>query len=274
MRKRNNYTAGIKANALQAKKTVVVLCSMVKKNVKNQYRRSVLGVFWTILSPLLNMLVIAFVFSKIFGRNGIDLDYPVYVLSGNIVFGLMRLATSNSLTCIVDNYDLLTKTRINSAVFPLSQNLSSVVNFGFSLIALIAVMLIRIPQGVTFHWTMLMIAVPWLPAIFMFSLGISFLLSVIYVRFRDIKHIYNIFLTLWLYMTPVFYSASALKSDLVHKVIKFNPMYHYLNYFRELLVGSVPSLQEHLILYGVGLGFLAVGWLIFRLNRKKFILYI
>ena len=170
--------------------------TMVKKNIKNQYRRSFLGVLWTVLNPLLTMLVLAFVFSQIFGRKGIDMDYPVYVLSGSIVFTLMRMATVQALPCMVNNYDLLTKTRVPYYVFPTSSVLSSVVNFGFSLIALIIVMLIRIPNGVTFHPTMLMIFIPWLPSIFLFSLGLSFFLCTLYVRFRDVSHLYNVFLTL------------------------------------------------------------------------------
>lgn len=262
----------IKANAPELKKTMVILWSMVKKNIKNQYRRSVLGIFWTLLSPLLNMLVLAFVFSNIFGRGNIGMDYPVYVLSGNLVFNLMRMATSNSLTCIVDHYDLLTKTRIPYSVFPLSQNLSSVVNFGFSLVALIIVMLVRMTAGVRFYWTMLMGIIPWLPSVLLFSIGISFILSTIYVRFRDIKHIYSIFLTLWMYMTPIFYSYTILP-ERVQNVIILNPMYHYLMYFRNTLVGIVPNLKAHLICYGVGIAFFLLGALIFRLSKKKFILY-
>ena len=262
----------IKANGLQFKKSMVIMWAMVKKSIKNQYRRSVLGIFWTVLNPLLTMLVMAFVFSNIFGRGNINMDYPVYVLSGNIVFGLMRMATTTALPCMVNNYDLLTKTRVPYFVFPASNVVSSLVNFGFSLIALIAVMLIRLPKGVEFHWTLLMIVV-WLPAIFLFSLGLALALCSIYVRFRDIKHLYNVFLTLWMYMTPVFYSVSLLGSK-VQKVLIVNPMYHYLSYFRDLIIGVVPSWQTHVLIYAMGLVSLLIGWLIFKTQRKSFILYI
>lgn len=260
-----------KANALKIKKVLVILGSMVERSIKTQYRRSVLGVFWTVLNPLLTMLVIAFVFSAIFKRN-IAMDYPVYVLSGNIVFNLMRMATSESLTSIVNNYDLLTKTRVPQAAFPISKNLSAAVNFGFSLIALIIVMLFRIPYGVRFHWTMFMI-VPFLPSIMLFSIGLSLILCSIYVRFRDIKHIYSVFLTLWMYLTPLFYSVDLLPPDVV-KFINFNPMYHYVTYFRDIITGTVPSALTHLIIYGIGIFCFGVGWLVFSLSKKKFILYI
>ena len=262
----------IKANGLQFKKSMVIMWAMVKKNIKNQYRRSVLGILWTVLNPLLTMLVMAFVFSKIFGRGVINMDYPVYVLSGNIVFSFMRTATTLALPCMVHNYDLLTKTRVPYFVFPASNVVSSLVNFGFSLIALIVVMLIRIPNGVQFHWTLFMIIV-WIPAMFLFCLGLALALCSIYVRFRDIEHLYNVFLTLWLYLTPIFYSQTLLSTK-VQKVLLFNPMYHYLGYFRELIMGMVPSWQLHLIIYGIGIGMMIIGWFVFRSQRKSFILYI
>lgn len=248
---------------------------MVKKNIKNQYRRSVLGILWTVLNPLLNMLVMWFVFDKIFGTKSDGLFYPVYILSGTIAFNFMRAATQSSLSCMVDNYDLFTKTRVPYFVFPLSLNVSALVNLGFSVIALIILMLACIPQGVQFHWTMFMMTVPWLPAFFLFSLGISLILCSIYVRFRDVKHLYEVFLTLWMYATPIFYSIESLELGYRTKIImQLNPMYYYVTYMRELLMGIVPDLKMHLICYGVGILFFAVGAVVFRLARKKFILYI
>lgn len=264
----------VRANELQFKKSMVVLGSLVGKNIKNQYRRSVLGILWTVLNPLLNMLVMAFVFGNFF-KNDVSMDYPVYVLSGNIVFSLMRASTTSSLTCMVGNYDLLTKTRIPYAVFPISNVLSSTVNFGFSLVALVIVMLVRMSAGVTFHWTMILIIFAWLPAILFFSAGISFVLSVVYVRFRDIEHLYSVFLTLWMYSTPVFYSLDKMNLDESYlTAMSFNPLLHYLQSFRDLVNGTIPSGKEFLICYGVGLGCLGLGYLIFRLSRKRLLLYI
>lgn len=265
----------VRANELQFKKSMVVLVSLVGKNIKNQYRRSVLGIFWTVLNPLLNMLVMSFVFSSFFNDGTIGMDYPVYIMSGNIVFALMRAATTSSLECMVNNYDLFTKTRIPYAVFPISNVLSSTVNFLFSMIALVFVMLARMSAGVTFHWEMLLIIFAWLPSILLFSTGISFVLSVIYVRFRDIKHLYEVFLTLWVYMTPVFYSITSLNlKESYVKAMSFNPMLYYLQSFRNLLTGNMPSGQTFLICYGVGIGLFIVGYIIFRLSRKKLLLYI
>ena len=259
----------IKANVLSFKKSSVIMWAMVGKNVKNQYRRSVLGILWTVLNPLLTMLVMAFVFSSIFGRQGIDMDYPVYVLSGNIVFGLLRMSTTQALPSIVENYDLLTKTRVPYFVFPSAHVCCALVNFGFSLIALIIVMIIR---GVAFKVTLLMIVV-WLPSIFLFCLGLSLVLCSIYVRFRDIKHLYTVFLTLWMYLTPIFYSASILSAE-VKSVLKINPMFHFLQYFRDLITGTVPSITTHGLIYGMGILVFILGFLFFRTQRKTFVLHI
>lgn len=254
------------------RKNLVVLTSMVTRNIKNQYRRSVLGIFWTVLNPLLNMLVMAFIFSNLFGGSGTDMDYAVYVLSGTIAFGLMRTATVTALPSLVHNYDLMTKTRIPYSVFPLANALSSLVNFAFSLIALIFVIIVR---QVPFTWTMFMMIFPWLPSIMMFTIGISLMLSVIYVRFRDIEHLYGVVLTLWSYLTPVFYTLETLNlSDSAMKIMKLNPMLHYVNYFRDVINGVVPSMRDHLICYGAGLVMLLIGLIIFKLLRRKAIMYI
>ena len=264
-----------KANPISVRKISIILWCLVKKSVKTQYRRSFLGILWTVLNPLLNMFVMSFVFSHIFGRNGIGMDYPVYVLSGNIVFGLMRASTTTAMPSLVNNYDLITKTRTPYAVFPLSNVFTALVNFGFSLIALIIVMIVRIPAGVRFYWSGLLIFLPWLPAIMLFSAGISFFLSVVYVRFRDIKHIYTVFLTLWMYLTPVFYSVETLKlPEKYATLMKLNPMYQYLKYFRDALSGVVPSASTTLICYGVGIVVFVLGLSVFKLLRKKTVFYI
>lgn len=257
------------------KKSTYVLGSLVKKNIRAQYRNSSLGVLWTILNPLLNMLVMALVFGELFGRRlPAGIDYPVYVLAGNTVFGLFRMTTSTGLECMVNNYSLITKTRIPYYVFPTSNLLSAAVNFGFSFIALIIVMLIRIPQGVTFHWTILMTLVPFLPSLMMFSLGLALILATLYVRFRDVKHLYSVILTLWMYMTPLFYVPTML-GETAQNILKFNPLFHYVGYFRQIIqVGTVPDWKSHLICYGCGIIMMLIGALVFNKNKKTFILYI
>ncbi len=243
---------------------------LVRRNIKNQYYRSFIGVLWTVLNPLLNMLVMAFVFSELFGMGSEGgLDYPLYILSGNIIFSIMSSSTSGSLPCLVNQQDMLQKTKVSLALFPTANVFSSLVTFGFSFIALLVVALIRFASGAfVFHWQILL-TVALLPAVVLFSLGLSYLLSTLYVFFRDIQHVYTVLLTLWTYLTPLFYSIKALNKPIVEKLMKFNPMYHYVTYFRDLLMGTVPSVWTHVVCYGFALGMFAVGILVMTLVRNK-----
>lgn len=246
-----------------------LLSMLVRRNIKNQYYRSFIGVLWTVLNPLLNMLVMAFVFSMIFGRQGMEIDYSVYILSGNIIFGVMRSSTSGSLPCLVNQRDMLQKTKVSIALFPTANVLSSLVTFGFSFIALIIVMFVRWLAGAyTFCWETLLILTT-LPALTLFSLGISYFLSTLYVFFRDIKHIYSVILTLWTYLTPLFYTVSALKNPAVSKFMVFNPMFHYVETFRDMLAGHIPTGVEYLFCYGFAFLSLAIGWLFLRAVKNK-----
>lgn len=255
------------------KKNSYILSVMVKRNFKAQYRNSVLGVFWTVLNPLLNMIVMSFVFSKLFGSDNSIGNYPVYIFCGNLIFNIMRQVTTQSLGCLVSNSDLIKKVKISYSIFPMSNMFTALVNFGVAFIALIIVMLI---VGQQFHWTLLL-TILILPAVLIFSLGVGYALSSMFVFFRDVSHLYEVFMTLWMYLTPLFYSASSLGEDgtLVRNVIEFNPMTHYVSAFRSIVQwGQVPSGIEFLICYAWAIGALIVGYTIFKLNRKKYILYI
>ncbi|MBR2969931.1 MAG: ABC transporter permease [Clostridia bacterium] len=261
---RNHFTNKVRKNSY-------ILRSMVKKNFKAQYRNSILGVLWTVLHPLLNMLVLTLVFSQLFGgREGVGI-YPVYLLCGTLIFNMMRQITTQSLSSMTSASGLIKKVKISYSVFPIANMFTALVNFGLSFIALIIVMLF-VKQ--TFHWT-IVLTITIVPAVLLFSLGIGFALAAMYVFFRDVKHLYEVFTTLWMYLTPMFYSVSMLKDNFVSKVIGLNPMTHYVTAFRDIIQwGAVPSVQEFLIMYGWAFLMIAIGYTIFKTTQKKFILYI
>lgn len=253
-----------------------IVLQLVKRNIKVQYRNSAIGILWTVLNPLLNMLVMYLVFSTMFAR---DNTYSLYLLCGNIVFNMMRAATTQSLTSLVGNRGLLTKNKIAYAVFPLSCNLSAIVNFAFSFIALLAVMVVvsfayAIP---VFSVNIFMIFV-MIPAMFFFNFGISLFLSALYVFFRDIMHFYNVLLTLWMYLTPIFYTDAVFGNNwLMRTVINLNPMYHFVQYFRAVVYGcasgtmAFPSGMETLTLYLIGVITTVVGMIFFNVTKHRFI---
>ena len=227
-------------------KNINIVKQLVLRSIKVQYRNSVIGVFWTILNPLLNMLVMYLVFSNMFDRGGAEKEtYALYLLCGNIVFGMMRTATFQSLPSIVQNRGLLTKNKMSYNVFPLSCTLSAVVNFGFSFIALLGVMLVVWIQGQAVFSLNIFLAFVGLPALFLFSYGLSLILAALYTFFRDVRHFYNVFLTLWMYLTPIFYSIDIFyKNDssfsFMGFVIKCNPMYYYVEYFTISQIWNSP----------------------------------
>jgi ABC-type polysaccharide/polyol phosphate export permease len=260
-----------------------IVIQLVKRNVKVQYRNSVIGIAWTILNPLLNMLVMYLVFGSVLGYGG-DKTYAIYLLCGNIIFNMMRGATVQSLPSLVNNRGLLTKNKIAFNVFPLSCNLSAVINFLFSFIALLGVMIVvafRNPDikifSVNIFLTLVMI-----PALFLFCYGMSLILCSIYVFFRDIMHFYSVFLTLWMYLTPIFYKLDRFEggnavNNIVMSIIKLNPMYHFVEYFRDVIyrcavdMVSIPSFSQTMTLYWIGIAFTIVGTIVFNITKKKFI---
>ncbi len=253
-----------------------VTYELVRKSIKTQYRNSALGVLWTVLNPLLNMLVMYVVFRQFFGDN--DPLYPVYLLAGNILFQFLRSATETALPSIVDNRGLLTKVRIDTYLFPLSSTLSSLVNFAFSMISLLVIMLaMQIFGGYNIFGYQFLFIILMLPAMLLFEYGISMFLAALYVFARDIKHLYLVFLTLWQYLTPIFYKVSVLGGSKTSIFIKLNPMYYFVTYFRDCLYNcnylglGVPSFSTLGLLYLFGLISIALGFAVYKPLQKHFI---
>jgi ABC-2 type transport system permease protein len=245
-----------------------LLHELVVRDIKVRYRRSFLGLLWTVLNPLLMMTVMTVVFSTFFKNN--IANFPVYLLIGNIVFSLNSDSTSQALMSIVGNGGLIKKVYIPKYLFPLSKVMSCLVNFGFSFIALIIVMIVTRSQ---FHIAMLLSIVP-LFYILLFSTGLSLILSSVTVYFRDVAHLYSVFILVWMYLTPIFYPFDILPHR-IQTIINFNPMYQYIKYFRMLIMdGTLPGLRANIFCFGLGVITLIFGVFLFQKLQKKFILHI
>lgn len=253
-----------------------VLSELIRKKVKTQYRNSALGIIWTILNPLLNMLIMWLVFAQFFGDN--DPLYPLYLLTGNILFACLRTATDGALTSVVGNRGLLTRVKIDSYLFPLSTTLSSLVNFAFSMLALLVIMLgMQIFGGHSIFSFRILAVFAMIPAFVLFEYGIGLFLSALYVFFRDIKYLYSVFLTLWTYMTPIFYKVNRLEAgSLAEVAVKINPMYYFLRFFRDAMYSgwSEYPVQDLVVLYLLGLVSILIGALTFKALKKHFMTYI
>lgn len=245
-----------------------LLRELVVRDIKVRYRHSALGLVWTVLNPLLMMVVITIVFSTLFKQN--IPNFPIYYLSGSLIFAFNSESTTTALNSIISNASLIKKVYIPKYLFPLSNVLSGLVNLGFSLIAMFIVMLIT---DAPFHATLLLLPIPIFYT-FLFSVGLGILLSAVTVFFRDIAHFYSVFILAWTYFTPIFYPVEILP-DAVMNLMQINPMYHLVSYMRSIvLYGVFPSLKENLLCLCLGLLMLALGLFVFYKKQDKFVLYV
>lgn len=245
-----------------------LLHELVSRDIKVRYRRSFLGMLWTVLNPLLMMVVITIVFSTLFKQN-IE-NFPIYYLAGSLVFSFNSETTSNALYSIIGNSSLMKKVYIPKYLFPLSKTVSGLVNLGFSLVAMFIVMLIL---GVEFRPTLLLLPIPVF-YVFLFAAGSGLFLAAITVFFRDVANFYGVFVMAWTYFTPVFYPVSILPPAAM-KLMYLNPMYHYVTYMRELvLYGQFPGMKENLVCFLFGAVSLVIGVWVFYKNQDRFVLYV
>lgn len=242
---------------------------LVTKDIKLKYRRSFLGYVWSVLNPLMVMVVMYLVFSRMF-RFDID-NYSAYLIIGQTLFTFMTEATNQAIFSITGNGPLLKKVYVPKYVFTLSKVTSSLVNLVFSLGAMIIVFIIT---RVQFSWAMLFFPVV-LMEVYIFSLGLGLFLAEASVFFRDIQYIYNVLTTAWMYLTPIFYPLEQLP-ETVQKAIKiFNPMYQYINQFRTIsLHQTLPNVQDVAYGFVVAFIFLFIGSWAFIRKQDDFILYI
>lgn len=250
-------------------KYMPLLKELVIRDIKIRYRHSVLGILWTVLSPLLNMIVMTVVFQTIFA-NKIEF-FALYVMIGNIVFSFVSESTNRGMNAILWNASLIKKVYIPKYLFPLANVASSLVNFGFSFIAMIFVMLIiRAP----FPPMMLTFIVP-LIYLLVFAFGLSLILCSINVFFRDLQHLYGVFLTVWMYISAIFYDVDMLGNGFVKTVIQLNPLYQFIRFFREIIMtGTFPGLLHNLYCAGWAVLMMLIGALFFKVTQKNFILHI
>lgn len=245
-----------------------LLRELVMRDLRVKYRRSFLGYLWSLLSPLMMMTVMSVVFSYMF-RFDIP-NYPLYLICGQTLWTFFAESTSISLTSIWSNGVLIRKVYIPKYIFPISKSLSCFVTTSFSLVAILIVMLFT---KVPFTAGLLLTIVPLL-LLLLFSMGLGLILSALSVFFRDIVHIYSVVLMAWMYLTPIFYPISALPDNLAH-MISFNPMYHYVDFFRQLvLTGTLPSVYTVCVCAFWSIFSMVLGLGIFHHFQKSFILYV
>lgn len=256
-------------NAIVAlKKYHFLIHQLVSRDFRTKYKRSVLGIFWSFLNPLLMMTVQYYVFSTIF-KSDIPY-YPVYLLSGIVMFNFFSEACGMTLTSIVSNTTLITKVYVPKYIYPLTRILSSSINLLISLIPLFAV---AVFSGVNF--TKVVFLFPYfLLCLAIFCLGFGMVLAAGMVFFRDIQFLWGVFSMIWMYVTPIFYPESILPEQFKF-ILNINPLYYFIKDARLCIISGIsPEPIAYIQCFLLSTGMLVVGAFVFKKSQDKFILYI
>ena len=254
--------------AMVCEKYKFLVKQLVSRDFNVKYKSSMLGVLWSFLNPLLTMMVYLVVFSTIFKSN-IE-HFPVYLMSGIVLFNYFSESTSLGLNAITGNSSLITKVYMPKVIYPLSKILSSAVNLCISFIPLLIVMIIT---GVPFHKSLLLLPLV-VGFLLMFCMGMSLILSTMNVFFRDTQFLWSVALTMLNFLTPVFYPESIIPAQL-QTLYHMNPLYQILFFMRSIIIGGVsPTPITYLYCLLVSAVPLALGLWIFRKNQDKFVLYL
>jgi len=248
--------------------TRFILSELVKKGIRLKYRRSYLGILWSLLEPLLTMIVLTVVFGTLMGVH--DKTFPVYILAGRLLYGYFSLATTTALKSIRQNSAMIKKVYVPRLLYPLSATIFHYVIFLISLIVLVVVAGVL---GVRPTWHLVQIFLP-LGVLFLLGTGVGIFLSTVGVFFRDMEYLWTVILMLVMYTAAIFYHPEALLSSRYGLVLRLNPLFCVIENFRDAIFGN--PLNVGYLMYALAFSMLALlmGILIFRRNEDKFILYI
>lgn len=241
---------------------------LVSRDFRLKYKRSILGVFWSFLNPLLIMIVQYIVFSALF-RFDID-NYAVYLLTGIVMFNFFSEASSLTMNSLINSAALIKKVYVPKYIYPLTRTLSSSINLIISIIPLLIVILI---SGIRPTFSFLLAVVP-LVCISVFSLGIGMMLSISMAFFRDTQYLWGVISMLWMYLTPIFYPASILPAK-VAWIIKINPIYYFISFLRTCVIDGVsPDAFSYAMCFVWAAAAFILGAFVFNRQQDKVILYL
>lgn len=249
------------------KENSFLFSELVKRDFKKKYKRTYLGMLWSVLSPLLTLLVMRVVFTKFFG-NQIE-HYTIYLFCGNIVFSFFSDCTGGGMGSLLGNAQIFSKINVPKYLFLFSRSVSSLINFGLTFaVFLIFCIIDRVPFSFSFFGLIIPIV-----CLVVFNIGVGLILSALFMFFRDVQYLWSVFTTLLMYMSAIFYDPS--RFGVYERLFLINPVYVYIKYFRiAVLDGYLPSLQFNLLAVGYAALFFLVGALIYKKCNHKFLYYI
>ena len=270
----------MKQSIKNLKKYTFLLDELVKKTIKLRYRRSYLGILWTLIEPLLTMIVLTIVFGQLLGRDSTNpayagVPFPIYVLTGRLLYSFFSSSTNGAMKSIRNNASMIKKVYVPKYIYPLSGVIANFLIFVISLLVLAGVVIFFLIQGTyksPINFYTLLSVLPLLN-LFLLGIGVGMILSTMSVFFRDMEYLWSVLLMLIMYCSAIFYFPDRLGEDAV-LLLKFNPLFGIIQNFRFSFFGH--SFDWNLLLYtwGFTIVTLLIGFYAFYRKQDKFILYI
>ena len=241
---------------------------LVKRDFKKKYKRTVLGMAWSLLSPLLTLLVMRLVLTQLFGES--MEHYTTYLFCGNLIFACFSESTGLGMTSLLENADIFSKVNVPKYLFLLSKSIQGLINFGLTLLVFF---LFCILDGITFTWKFVLLLYP-ICCLVLFNIGVGLILSALFMFFRDIQYLWSVFTQLLMYMSAIFYTIDHY-SYTVQCLFLANPVYLFIRYFRKIVIeATIPTLWFHLLMLADVLFVLMIGCWMYKKYNHKFLYYI
>jgi len=244
-----------------------LLEELVKRDFKKRYKRAVLGILWSMLGPLLHLVVMSFVFINFFGQT--IPHFIVYVFSGLMIYTFFKESTSQGMQSLNANSNILTKIKVPKYIFLFSNNVATLINFGLMLVIFL---LFALVDGVSLTPTVFLIVYPII-TLMAFNIGVGLILSALFVFFKDVQYLYDIFTMMLMWLSAIFYDIGTF-SETVQRAFLLNPIYTHILYVRLIVLhGTIPSWRIHLLCIAYALIALAVGSFFYKKYNYRFVYY-
>lgn len=241
---------------------------LVKRDFAKKYKRTILGMAWSIISPLMNLLIMWLVFNNLFGNN-VD-HYAIYLFAGQLVFSYFTDATNLGMNSLAGNAGIFTKVNVPKYLFLFSQNVSSLINFGLTLLVFFSFTAF---DGIPFTWKFFLLLYP-VVCMIVFNMGIGLILSALFVFFRDMQYLWGILTQLIMWLSAIFYTIDSY-SYTVQCLFLLNPLYLYIRYFRKIVIdGAIPTLEFHLLAAAYALVAFGIGAFMYKKYSHEFLYYV
>ena len=258
----------MRIKVLEFKRYQFLFEELIKRDFKKKYKRTILGMAWSVLAPLLQLLVMRIVFTQFFGR-GMD-HYTTYLFCGNLVFSYFSEATSQGMASLMSNAGIFTKVNVHKYLFLFSKNVQALLNFGLVLMVFFVFCAF---DGILFTWKFVLLIIP-IVSLLLFNIGVGLILSALFVFFRDVQYLWTIFTQLLMYMSAIFYTIDSY-SQTVQYLFLLNPIYLHIRYFRKIVIEStIPTVWFHLLMLVDVLIVLGIGCWMYKKYNTKFLYYV